>query len=210
MKLSLVVSILIHAIVLGTLLFVFKIVPEVRLPQKIYSVRIIRAVTGAKKESPAAEKKAQHKKPRVIRKKVPARKKKKAPPKKKPEKKPEKAAAEKEKPMDVTVKKEGNTSVAVDAERFPFSYYIEAVQGKVSRNWFGAVAKGGEGLQCVVYFRLQRDGRVEDVTIEKSSGSTYFDQSALRAVRSSSPFPPLPRAFVGSYLGIHFTFIQKG
>ncbi|HER43214.1 MAG TPA: TonB C-terminal domain-containing protein, partial [Candidatus Eisenbacteria bacterium] len=64
-------------------------------------------------------------------------------------------------------------------------------------------------LTCLVFFRLRRDGRVDDVRIEQGSGNTYFDRSAMRAVRSAAPFPPLPRAFTDDYLGIHFTFVQK-
>ena len=79
----------------------------------------------------------------------------------------------------------------------------------VSKPIFSAVSAGGEGVSCVVYFRLRRNGTVSDIRIEQGSGNSYFDRTALRAVRSAAPFPPLPRAFSESYLGIHFTFLQK-
>ena len=56
---------------------------------------------------------------------------------------------------------------------------------------------------------LMRDGTVQDVRDETSSGNEYFDRSAVRAVKSASPFPPLPRGFQDEFLGIHFTFVQK-
>ncbi len=205
MRLSLLISILIHTIVLTSLLFLFRIVPEVRLPKRIYSVRILtagktsRANDTQKKEAKPEVKK----KPMTVKKKAPSKPRKK---KKKVVKQPE----QKEKQMDVNVKEDKGTSISVDAARFPFSYYLEAVEGKVSRNWFGTAVSGAEGLKCVVYFRLLRDGSIDDVRVEKSSGNRYFDESAVRAVRSAAPFAPLPRAFSGMYLGIHFVFVQKG
>ncbi len=117
--------------------------------------------------------------------------------------------APEEKPIDVGVAADQGTGIAVDAPVFPFSYYLAAIERKVSANWFSAVSEGASGITCVVYFRLRRDGSVDDAKIETSSGNAYFDRAALRAVKSSSPFPPLPRAFPDQYLGIHFTFVQK-
>ena len=204
MRLSLLISILIHTIVLTSLLFVFRIVPEVKLPKKIYSVRILNA--GASKKASSGKKKENE----ANKKKTVKVKKKAVPKPRKKKKKKVKKAENKEKPMEVKVKGDRGTSMKVDAARFPFSYYLEAVEGKVSRSWFGTAVSGSQGLRCVVYFRLQRDGSIDDVRIEQSSGNRYFDDSAVRAVRSSAPFPPLPRAFSGSYLGIHFVFVQKG
>ena len=202
MRLSLLVSLLIHVVVLTALLFLFRVVPEVRLPSRVYSVRILSArktAGGGEKGGKGDTKK--EKKPSKVKKKVPAK-----PKKRKPKVKREKTE---EKKMDVNVKEEKSTAIAIDAERFPFSYYLEAIEGRVSRNWFGSAVSGSKGLKCIIYFRLLRDGRIDELRVEKSSGNRYFDESALRAVRSSTPFPPLPRAFSGSYLGIHFAFVQS-
>lgn len=203
MRLSLLISILIHLLILTALLYLFRVVPEMRFPERIYSVKILRPLVGRKQEEPEKKAEVAGAKPEP-KKPAPAKPKKEE--KKKPEKVPEKP--EEEKPLDVSVENE-ETTVVVDAPRFPFSYYLGAIERKVSQNWFSAVTSSGEGLTCVVYFRLRRDGRVADIRVEKSSGNTYFDRAALRAVRSSVPFPPLPRAFNEPYLGIHFTFLQK-
>ena len=209
MRLSLLISLLIHLIIFTALLFVFRVVPEMRLPQRVYSVKILRPIVGSPEKEPEAAK------PEVKKEEV----KKPAPAKPKPKKKKEepkieeKKPAEKveEKPLDVSVDKDSQdqTAVTVDAPRFPFSYYLGAIERKVSQNWFSGASGQGEGLSCVVYFRLRRDGGVADIQTEKSSGNAYFDRAALRAVRSASPFPPLPRAFTEPFLGIHFTFVQK-
>jgi TonB family protein len=204
MRVSLLASLIIHLCIIIGLFFVLRVVPRMRLPSKIYSVKILQPVLR-KSEPPKAEVKVEEKKPEV---KKPAPAKPKEKPKKK-EAKPEPKAEEK--PLDVSVDKEegDQTSLVVDGPRFPFSYYLSAVERKVSQNWFSSVSTGEVGLRCVVYFQLRRNGSVSDVRVEESSGNSYFDRSALRAVRSASPFPPLPKAFTESFLGIHFTFLQK-
>lgn len=211
MRQSLIISVIVHVLVLAALFFVVKTVPEMRLPQNIYSVKIFQPA-AVKTEPEKTDKPVT--KPKAAEPAVPKPKTEK---KKEPEKKPEvvkenKAeAAKEEKGMDVTVAGDpsGLTSMSIDAPRFPFSYYLSAVERKVSQNWFSSESGRGEGYICVIYFRLARDGSVGDVTVEKSSGNQFFDRSAQRAVRSSAPFPPLPRAFEDPWLGIHFTFIQK-
>ena len=206
MRLSLLISILIHVTLLWALLTLFRIVPEMRLPEKIYQVKILQPIIRSPRPEPEvkAEEPArpEPEKPAVAK-----------PKEKTPEQKTEaeKPAETREKPMDLSVGKdvEDGTSIAVEGQQFPFSYYLSAVERKVSQNWFSGVSSGVEGLTCLVFFRLRRDGRVEDVRIEQGSGNTYFDRSAMRAVRSAAPFPPLPRAFTEDYLGIHFTFVQK-
>lgn len=211
MRQSLIVSLIVHVLVLAALFFVAKTVPEMRLPQNIYSVKIFQpaALKTEPERSERTEAKAKEAEPAVLK---PKNEKKKEPEKKAEVVKEKKAdAANEEKGMDVSVAGDpsGLTSMAIDAPRFPFSYYLSAVERKVSQNWFSSESGRGEGYSCVIYFRLARDGSVGDVNVEKSSGNQYFDRSAQRAVRSSAPFPPLPRAFEDPWLGIHFTFIQK-
>jgi TolA protein len=207
MRLSLLISLILHLAILVVLLFLLRVVPEMRLPKKIYSVKILQPIVRSRERE--AEKKAEVEvKKEEVKKPAPAKPKKKEE-KKKEEKKPE--PPKEEKPLDVSVEKtaDSRTALSVDAPRFPFSYYLEAIERKVSQNWFSAVSTGGDGVFCIVYFSLNRNGSVSEMRIEKSSGNQYFDRSALRAVRSASPFPPLPRAFNEPYLGIHFTFLQK-
>jgi protein TonB len=207
MKFSLIISIIIHVLILGSVLFVFRVVPEMRLPEKIYTVKILQPIIQSRTPPPQKKPEVTVEKPKEA-KPEPAKPK----PKKEPAKKPEPVPPKpQEQPLDVSVdeKPADQTSLAVDAPRFPFSYYLEAIERKVSQNWYAAVATGSEGYTCVVYFRLRRNGAIDDIRIETGSGNAYFDRTALRAIRSAAPFPPLPRAFTDDYLGIHFTFVQK-
>lgn len=215
-------SLCLHGCVLGALVILFHTVPQMHLPDAIYSVKILRPVMsslGARGPAGAAAKSD------AVKVDAPKQEAKK-PPKQEPKvavpKKPDKAAARKEtakegegaaadKPMGVMVGAGAGdgTGIAVDAARFPFSYYLSAIESRVSDNWYSAVSESGAGLTCVVYFRLKRDGSVEDVRVETGSGNGYFDRAAIRAVKSAAPFPPLPRGFPDDFLGIHFTFVQK-
>jgi len=44
------------------------------------------------------------------------------------------------------------------------------------------------------------------LAISKSSGNTYYDQAALRAITEANPFPPLPADFPGTTLRVHLGF----
>jgi TonB family protein len=49
-----------------------------------------------------------------------------------------------------------------------------------------------ENIETIIDVKISRSGTLEYVGFEKRSGNRYFDDSALRAVKKSSPFPPLP------------------
>jgi outer membrane biosynthesis protein TonB len=47
---------------------------------------------------------------------------------------------------------------------------------------------------------------VHDPVTESASGNGLFDRAALRAVIESSPLPPLPFGYSGTYINVHLTF----
>lgn len=91
---------------------------------------------------------------------------------------------------------------------FPYYYYIQILRDKVSSNWLKAlVPPGATGTyKVVIFFKIKKNGEVDEIKIEESSGLESLDLSALRAVKFSIPFPPLPREYEGDYLGVHFQF----
>ncbi len=101
-----------------------------------------------------------------------------------------------------------SSQLQLDIENFEFSYYLVAVRNMVSSNWSPPAGLGTQTTRArtVVYFRILRNGKVEDAKTETQSGIALFDQSALRAVLRSGPFPPLPGGFPGGSLGVHFGF----
>lgn len=98
------------------------------------------------------------------------------------------------------------TSVRVS--RFPYSWYLSVMQGKVSSNWKQPSARllAEDSLTAVVSFRIRRDGSIEAVTVRRSSGRSTVDQSAAKAVRDSAPFPPLPNDYLENVLDVSIEF----
>jgi TonB family protein len=91
---------------------------------------------------------------------------------------------------------------------FPYTYYLQIITDRVSHNWFTSLVDPGVSgsFQTVIFFKINKDGQVSDIKIEESSGLTPLDLSALRAVKASAPFPPLPRDYEDAYLAIHLIF----
>ena len=97
-------------------------------------------------------------------------------------------------------------SISLDVSDFPFTYYLRQIQAKISERWAPprAAARGGE--RATILFEIGRDGSIKEPSLERSSGVTLYDQSALRAVAEASPFPPLPPEFKAPSLRVHFGF----
>lgn len=58
----------------------------------------------------------------------------------------------------------------------------------------------------VVSFRIAKDGRLMYSRVEKSSGSYEFDRLAIKAVKNSAPFKPLPKEFKEQSIGFKMKF----
>jgi len=107
--------------------------------------------------------------------------------------------------IGATVPAVGSAGVtAIDGGDFPFDTYLSRMVSLVGTHWFRPQTKGD--ALVVVSFVINRDGSIRDTAIERPSGSSLFDRAALRSVVESSPLPPLPFAFQGTFLGVHLTF----
>jgi TonB family protein len=72
--------------------------------------------------------------------------------------------------------------------------YRALVNEKIQSNWVlpERLSQEKEDLEAVVVVRARRDGTVFDINFEKKSGNSYFDDSVLKAILKSKPFPPFP------------------
>ena len=86
------------------------------------------------------------------------------------------------------------------------NYYLALILSKISQNWNNPYQGKRETVRAQVYFRIDKNGKLQEVKIENSSGDAIFDQSALRAVYEAKVFPPLPEEMKLSTLGVHFEF----
>jgi periplasmic protein TonB len=89
-----------------------------------------------------------------------------------------------------------------------YSWYVEAVQRRVSSNWLQATVDPGirAAPRADITFEIMRDGTVSNIQIVQSSGNASVDTSAVRAIRASSPLQGLPGDYSGGYVSVDFYF----
>jgi protein TonB len=89
-----------------------------------------------------------------------------------------------------------------------FSWYVEAVQRRISGNWLQSTVDPSVATapRVVVTFTILRNGAVTNIQVTQSSNNYSVDSSATRAVRDSSPLAPLPAEYSGSNVNVEFWF----
>ncbi len=90
---------------------------------------------------------------------------------------------------------------------FPFVWYLQQVQSRITTNWNRVSSTQG---RVQIYFRIARDGSVDRVRVEIPSGNAAMDESARMAVLRSAPLQHLPDGYEGQYLGVRFWFTYLG
>jgi periplasmic protein TonB len=110
-------------------------------------------------------------------------------------------------------KRPGEDSVTLDTDEFKFMSYNRWLKIKVESVLQYPELAAISGYQGTLYilFDIMKDGSLGRLEVLKSSGYKILDDEALRAIRSSAPFQPLPdewnrdrysiRAAVLFYLG---------
>lgn len=88
-----------------------------------------------------------------------------------------------------------------------FQPYLEEMHKQISGKWQPpAVNKDSE---VIVKFTILKNGHVINPEIAKSSGDQEVDESALKALRRSSPLPPLPLSFPQDQVTVNFNFTVR-
>jgi protein TonB len=94
----------------------------------------------------------------------------------------------------------GRGKVVYDAPGFRSSYYEGVLLAAIAAHWERPTVAGP--LELVLRFRIQRDGTITDLRIERPSGVYAFDRAGFRAVKAASPVPPLPWGTRRSSVGV--------
>ena len=97
----------------------------------------------------------------------------------------------------------GSGVTGLEGGDFPYPLYIERMHTLIGQKWLRPQVSN---VTTTIYFSIDRDGTVRDVKVETPSLNPTFDRAAQRAVLESSPLPPLPFGYSGTYLGVHLTF----
>lgn len=99
-------------------------------------------------------------------------------------------------------------SSQIGLSNFPFTYYLQAIHSRISNNWHTSLIRTGSSgdIYVTVKFRIYKNGQISEPEVIESSQSRTMDSSAIRAIRNSAPFPPLPREYEDEYLVIRLIF----
>ena len=90
----------------------------------------------------------------------------------------------------------------LDVANFCCPDYLQTMVQRIRSVW--AQNQGIDGLSTIK-FTIQRDGKITDTSVERSSGSTAADLAARRAV-AVTQLPPLPDAFTNPTLTVNLHF----
>jgi len=98
----------------------------------------------------------------------------------------------------------GGVSVGQRVHPEKEAYYIQ-VRNIVERNWIQPAGTMAAGLQAIFTIKVEPDGRISGVRLDRSSGNLDFDRSVQRAI-GISILPPLPPIFEGRFDTPSFDF----
>jgi protein TonB len=91
----------------------------------------------------------------------------------------------------------------LDVKNFCCPDYLVTMLQLIQNRWDARQQVSGE---AVVVFRIQRDGRLTDIELERSSGFPALDLTSQRALFLTQRVPPLPSAFPDDHLTVHLRF----
>jgi protein TonB len=109
-------------------------------------------------------------------------------------------------PMTMVTTATGTGAINVQSGDFGsrYAWYVAAMGRKIQQNWYGVGRVGGP--RVYVTFDIARDGTPGNVRIEKTSGDSSLDTSALRAMQRIDTFGPLPNDYRGNSVSVEFYF----
>lgn len=94
-------------------------------------------------------------------------------------------------------KGEVGKTLSLNTSELKYQKYLMDMKSRIEFYWEypQLAARNGWQGSLKVDFKINRDGSVSDVSLERSSGYPMLDDAAITAVRLSAPFPPFPENF---------------
>lgn len=91
----------------------------------------------------------------------------------------------------------GSLSGGSSAFESKLNDYYNMVEAKIKKEWTmpGDLPKGGRNLETIIVIVIDRNGKIQKSSIEKKSGNSHYDQSAMRAIKKAEPLPAIPKEF---------------
>jgi len=97
----------------------------------------------------------------------------------------------------------GGTGGYLDVANFCCPDYLATMVDLITRNW--SSKQGADGT-TLMKFVIERDGRLTNIQVERSSGTPALDYYSQRALSLTRQMPPLPAAYTGERLTVHLNF----
>jgi TonB family protein len=104
-----------------------------------------------------------------------------------------------------------NVDILTDTQGVDFGPYLARVVESVRMNWYLLIPEAArsplfkKGV-VQIEFAIMQNGTVAGMKLDSPSGDVSLDRAAWGGISASNPFPPLPGAFHGPYLGLRFRF----
>jgi periplasmic protein TonB len=92
-----------------------------------------------------------------------------------------------------------------------YSWFVDTVRNRISGNWLQSMIDPSVRFapRATLNFTILRDGTITNIQLVHSSGNSSVDNSAIRAIQSSSPVNRLPNDYSGSMVNVEFWFEFK-
>ena len=85
--------------------------------------------------------------------------------------------------------------------------YTRTLHNHVKSNWHWKQTE--ETLIAVVEVKIEIDGRISDIKLQKSSGNATFDRTVLATMEKSSPVPTPPVKTYDRFSKVRLTFDSR-
>ena len=104
--------------------------------------------------------------------------------------------------------------ILTDTMGVDFGPYMTRIVQIVKQNWYTLmppsvyppIRKQGK---LALEFVIMKDGSVQGLVYDASSGDVGLDRAAYASITASTPFPPLPKEFPGKLLGLRFYYFYN-
>ncbi|MCY4154648.1 MAG: energy transducer TonB [Gammaproteobacteria bacterium] len=101
-----------------------------------------------------------------------------------------------EQTMEASANDPKRTFISANTQKYKYAAYMEAWRAKVERvgnlNYPEEARKNKISGQLVLDVALNPDGKINQITVRRSSGHKVLDDAAIRIVELAAPFAPFP------------------
>ena len=118
-------------------------------------------------------------------------------------------SSEVQRKLETRAKRSKRTFISASTREYKYAAYMEAWRAKVERvgnlNYPEEARRRNISGQLVLDVALNPDGKINQITIRRSSGHKVLDDAAIRIVELAAPYAPFPEAIRAETDVLHIT-----